>query len=88
MRNFVLALSVAMLMTLSGCGNGSKQDIMTKASGASSKEDLQSKLGKPDKFESFGLGERWTYKASDGDVNFNIVGGKVVLSDTITPDKK
>ena len=79
MRNFILAMSVAMLITLSGCGNGSKQDIVKKAEGASTKSELESRLGKPQDFSSLGPVETWTYKASDGEVAFLIIGDKVTM---------
>jgi len=78
-RNFVLALSAAMLMSLSGCGNGTKQDILKKAEGATTKAQLESKLGKPEDFSKLGPVETWTYKASDGEVGFLIVGDTVTV---------
>ncbi|HLX60422.1 MAG TPA: hypothetical protein VKX17_03980 [Planctomycetota bacterium] len=72
-----------LLLVMPGCGAGTTQDIARKAEKAKTKEELEAALGKPDKFEKHQLGgasgEQWTYKASDGEVKFVIVNGKVII---------
>lgn len=67
---------------LAGCGNGTKQDMMTKADGLKTSAELEKVFGKPAEFGgSTFLGqtaEQWTYKASDGKVQFYVVNGKVL----------
>jgi hypothetical protein len=79
---FVLAL----LLSLAGCGNGSKQDIINKTSNAKTKQELESALGKPQNFNKLGPIETWTYKATDGEVSFLITGDTVQMQ--ATADKK
>ena len=84
---------LAVVLTLSGCGAGSKQDIMAKAQNCKTKEELQKALGKPNDFNSadvplLGTVETWTYKASDGEVVFQIANGKVVMKVTGDAKKK
>ena len=88
MKRILCSLALGLVMVLAGCGQGTKQDIMDKAKDVKTKEELEKVLGKPDRVNSIGLAERWTYKGSDGDVNFNIVGGKVMVTDTIGGEKK
>ena len=67
------------------------QDITTKAEKAKTRAQLEDALGKPDKFEKVTLGlafESWTYKATDGDVNFTIVNDKVKTLVTIPKPKE
>ena len=78
LRKLSMLGCAALLLVLTGCGNGTKQQIAEKAKSASTKEDLQKILGKPDNTSGMsGVAEAWTYKGSDGDVEFPIVAGKV-----------
>lgn len=74
----VLCLGLA----LPACGSPSKQELLRKAEGATTKAELEKALGKPTKFEGGGLGpitmETWTYTASDGEVVFVIAGNTVI----------
>ena len=79
-----------LLMSLSGCGGNSMQDIATKAEKAKTRAQLEAALGKPDKFEKAKLGvsfESWTYTATDGEVDFGIVNDKIITVGTV-PKKK
>ena len=88
-KKIMAMLSLAAVLTLSGCGHGTKQDILKKAEGANTKSDLESKLGKPDGFTKALMVETWTYKGSDGEVTFTVVGDKVTpFTVAGTPDKK
>ncbi len=79
-----------LLISLSGCGGNSMQDITTKAEKAKTRAQLEAALGKPDKFEKAKLGvsfESWRYTATDGEVEFGIVNDKVITVGTM-PKKK
>ena len=54
MRQGFIAVAAIFLLALSGCGNGSKQDIVDKTSSISTKQELEKKLGKPDSFNKVG----------------------------------
>ncbi|MCZ7647839.1 MAG: hypothetical protein M5U26_21710 [Planctomycetota bacterium] len=93
MRKLMLGFaSLVLAFALVGCGRGSKQDVMKKAEGITKKADLESKLGKPDKFDKAGVGpltiETWTYNASDGEVVFVITGDTVALKASGNKEKK
>jgi hypothetical protein len=87
MRQCFVAVAAIFLLALSGCGNGSKQDIVNKTSSISTKQELEKKLGKPDSFNKVGPIETWTYKASDGEVSFLITGDTVQMN-AATGEKK
>jgi len=82
---WILAL-VAVL--LAGCGKPSKEDLVRKAEGITQKADLEKKLGKPDDIAKLGPMERWTYRASNGELIFVIVGSAVTLQATGSSDPK
>ena len=88
MKKVLLALLLATGFLLTGCGRGSKQDVLKKAENVSTKAELEKTLGKPDNVDKLLGLERWTYNASDGPVNFNIAGDTVMLSDTVGKEKK
>lgn len=83
MNKILTTFALALVLTLAGCGRGSKQDVMKKVEGISKKADLEKALGKPDSFSSSGIGpltvETWTYKVSDGEVVFLITGDTVAI---------
>lgn len=70
------------LLAAAACGEPSKQDILSKAENVSTKAELEQALGSPDDVAKMGPVERWTYKASDGEVVFVITGDSVSLSAT------
>ncbi len=75
--------ALALLLSLAGCGHGSTQEVVKRAEHARTRAELERALGKPDHFESGGIGpftlETWTYKTSDGEVVFVITGDTVAL---------
>jgi hypothetical protein len=72
---------------LAGCSQ-SKEDLVQKARGVSTRAELERALGKPSDISKLGPVEQWTYKASNGTVVFLIVGDKVTLQATGSPDEK
>jgi hypothetical protein len=82
-RRIVVLGGLSMLAALAGCDSSpTKAEILKKASGLTTKEELEKVLGPPDKFDKLGPLERWTYNASDGVVVFTIVAGRVALDET------
>lgn len=87
MRTLMRLLTIAVLsLLLCGCGAGAvkplnKATILDKARTAATKQELEQALGKPTEVSSLSFlgqeGERWTYKASDGTVEFYIGNGKI-----------
>jgi len=77
---------VAVLLV--GCGKPSKEDLVRKAEGITQKADLEKQLGKPDDIAKLGPMERWTYRASNGELIFVIVGSAVTLQATSSSDPK
>ena len=67
------------LALLTSCGGSTKEDILAKAKNAATKADLEKALGRPDDIGKFGPMEKWTYKASNGQVVFMIVGDRVAV---------
>ncbi|HEX4993913.1 MAG TPA: hypothetical protein VFX87_03050 [Methylomirabilota bacterium] len=72
---------------LVGCGR-SKEDLVQKSRGVGTRAELEQALGKPSDISKLGPVEQWTYKASNGNVVFVIVGDKVTMQATTTPDEK
>jgi hypothetical protein len=81
----VAACTLALLLT--GCFGESKADILNKAKGATTTEQLEAALGKPDEVDKIGPLEKWSYDANDGRVVFAIVAGNVTLEATTSKDK-
>ncbi len=79
----VLALSL-----LVSCGSPTKEDILSKTRNVATRAELEKAAGKPDDISKLGPLETWTYKASNGEVVFVILGDKVTLQATGTPDRK
>jgi hypothetical protein len=72
---------------LVGCSR-SKEDLVLKSRGVETRAELERALGKPSDISKLGPVEQWTYKASNGTVVFLIVGDKVTLQATGSPDEK
>ena len=84
-RRILIALLA--LVLLAGCSR-SKEDIVGKAREAKTRADLERTLGKPDDIAKLGPVERWTYKASNGEDIFVVVGDAVTLQATGSGQKK
>jgi hypothetical protein len=67
------------LLALAGCGPSSKEDLIAKARGVTTRAELEKALGKPSDISKLGPMETWTYKASNGQVVYLIVGDAVTL---------
>jgi hypothetical protein len=85
MRAIAVVLMVA--LALAGCSRA-KEDLLHKAEGVKTRGDLESRLGRPDDIAKLGPVERWTYKASNGEVVFVIVGDTVTLQAAAGGDNK
>ena len=84
-RRALVALVTFLLLL--GCSR-SKEDIVGKAREAKTRADLERVLGKPDDISKLGPVERWTYKASNGQVVFVVVGDTVTIQATGSGEKK
>ena len=76
------AVLAAVLFAITGCGEPTKQEILGKAEKVSTRSELESALGRPDDISKMGPIEKWTYKASNGDVVFVLTGDSVALGAT------
>jgi len=95
MKRILGVLILGLAISLSGCGggHGTKQDIYAKAEKAKTKDEVESALGKADKFDVadlpvLGKVETLTYKGTDGDVVFTFHNGKRQLTTTTPTDKE
>jgi hypothetical protein len=70
-----------------GCSR-SKEDLVQKSRGVGTRAELERALGKPTDISKLGPVEQWTYQASNGTVVFLIVGDKVTMQATGSPDEK
>ncbi len=77
MRRLATALALGATLMLAACFQDTKGEIVKKAEGASTVEDLRTALGEPDELNKAGPIEEWIYDASDGTVRFPIIAGKV-----------
>jgi hypothetical protein len=83
------ALVLMLLAALVACGPPAKSDILKKAASVKTKAELEQVLGKPADVAKLGPLEKWTYKASDGEVIFVIAGETVTIQATgSTPKEK
>lgn len=72
-----LAVLLVALLALAACSR-TKEDLLRKAETVKTRSELESSLGRPDDIAKLGPVEQWTYKASNGQVVF------VILGDTVT----
>ena len=91
MNRILGTIAVALVLTLSGCGRGSKQDVMNKVKNGMAKEEVEKALGKADEYSAvdvplMGKNETLKYKVSDGIVIVNVQGGKVLA--VVTDEQK
>jgi hypothetical protein len=77
-----IALCTLALVFFTACGGRTKEDIVQKARDVSTRAQLEKALGPPTDIAKLGPMERWTYKASNGEVVFLIVGDTVTLQAT------
>jgi len=82
------AVIVLTLLFGAACGSPTKEDLLEKARNVSTRAELEKALGKPQDIGKLGPLETWTYKASNGEVVFLLVGEKVTLQATGAPEKK
>ena len=75
-----LLVGVLVVALLAACGR-TKEDLVQMSRGVGTRAELERALGKPSDTQ-------WTYKASNGTVVFLIVGDKVTLQATGSPDDK
>ena len=80
--------SVLVLILLGACGGRTKEDIVQNARNVSTRAELEKALGKPTDIAKLGPMERWTYRASNGEVVFLIIGDTVTLQTTGRPGDK
>ncbi|HKZ08949.1 MAG TPA: hypothetical protein VJU81_26000 [Methylomirabilota bacterium] len=73
-----LAIAV-ILCALAGCGPSSKEDMLAKTRGITTRAELEKALGKPSDIVKLGPMEKWTYKASNGEIIYVIIGDAVTL---------
>ena len=76
------SLLLVVALACIGCGPPTKHEIVKKAEGIETKQELEAALGAPDDIEKLGPIERWTYSASDGAVEYVITGDAVALEST------
>src|SRR4029450_10155269 len=67
------------LLSLAGCGPSTQEDLIAKARGVTTRAELEKALGKPSDISKLGPMETWTYKASNGQVVFVVLGDAVTL---------
>ncbi len=86
-----MSMAVSCVLALSflvSCGSPTKEDILSKTRNVATRAELEKAAGKPDNISKLGPVETWTYKASNGEVVFVIVGDKVTIQATGGPEKK
>jgi hypothetical protein len=75
-------LVVVLGLAVVACGPPTKHDVMKKAEGAETKQELEAAVGPPDDVSRLGPIERWTYQTSDGEVHFVITNDRIRLEAT------
>lgn len=77
------------LVLSAGCAGRSVEEILRKSQHVGTRADLEKAIGQPTDIAKQGADEeRWTYKASDGDVVFAVRGNDVALQATTLRTKK
>lgn len=82
-----LASVVCVLGLLSACGRRTKEELLQRARDVATRSELESALGRPDSIEKLGPVEVWTYRASNGELVFLIVGESVTLQAAVPPSR-
>jgi hypothetical protein len=88
MRSVTVTVLAWMLLAglVIGCSR-SKEDLVARSRGITSRAELERALGKPSDIAKLGPVEQWTYNASNGTVVFLIVADTVTLQ-AAGPDEK
>ena len=73
------ALGAVIVLAITACGPSTKEDLIAKARNVSTRAELEKALGKPSDIAKLGPMETWTYRASNGEVVFLLVGDTVTL---------
>ena len=73
------ALGAVIVLAVTACGPSTKEDLVAKARNVSTRAELEKALGKPSDIAKLGPMETWTYRASNGEVVFLLVGDTVTL---------
>ncbi len=87
MHKVAATLCAVALCALVSCSSPTKEDIIGKTRNVSTRDALEKAAGKPSDIAKLGPSEKWTYRASNGDVVFVIVGDKVTLQAAGPPRK-
>ncbi len=82
MRLLRTTIALFGLLLLAACFAPSKADLLKKAKGVSSRQELETVLGEPSEVSKIGPIEKWTYQASDGQVIFIIAGDTITFEVT------
>lgn len=77
MRRWLAMGLAAALLGAAACGPPTKHDLLAKAEGAETRQQLEAALGAPAERSKLGPIETWKYFAKDGDVTFVIAGDRV-----------
>jgi hypothetical protein len=70
-------LGLALVVLVAGCGPPTKHELLARAEGAETKQQLEAALGPPSDRSKLGPIETWKYVARDGEVTFVIAGDRV-----------
>lgn len=73
------ALAVLTALAIAACDEAPRTlgDIVRKAGTVETRADLERALGRPHKLTVYGTAETWTYKATDGEISFLVVGNRI-----------
>ena len=91
MKNMIRRARLSFLilaLALTGCEDGTIAGIANKSASITTSAELEKVLGKPQSIEKSVLGQKWKYKATDGEVAFIISADKVQMRLTNRIDKK
>jgi hypothetical protein len=82
MRRKLASVAAAASLAVVACGPPTKHDLLAKAEGAETKQQLEAALGAPTERSKLGPFETWKYAAKDGEVTFVIAGDRVRFETT------
>lgn len=71
------ALLIALALAACDAPPSTLAEIARKGEKAGTPAELQRALGKPHKVTRIGPAENWTYKATDGEISFLVMGDSV-----------